>query len=159
MFGSFSRSALAAVGRAQDGALTRGAAEIDATDVVVAVLSSLRGTIEPTLAALGAALATHTDLDPVALPEPDPTRSARLRPPEFPDRIPDQRLPFAESAIASFRGAWKKPKWDGRTAVDEYDLLTAAMEQPALAQACGKAGIDLDAVRSAIDGQRQSAPT
>jgi len=75
---------------------------------------------------------------------------------DFADRIPNQRLPFAESAIATFRAAWKKAKWDGRKRVDEYDLLTAAIEQPVLAAARSAAGIDLDALRAVISGLRQS---
>jgi hypothetical protein len=41
--------------------------------------------------------------------------------------------------------------------VDEFDLLTAAIEQPALAAARRAAGIDLDAVRAAVGGLRQAA--
>jgi hypothetical protein len=156
MFGTFSAPAMAALGRAQECAADRGSSEIGAVEVVLAVLSRLDASIDPSLAALGEALAARPELDaggPPAAAEPD--QLARLGRSAFPDRIPGQQIPFGESAIATFRAAWKKAKWDGRKQVDEYDLLTGAIEQPALAAARRVAGIDLDAVRAAISGLRQ----
>jgi len=156
MFGTFSPSAMAALGRAEEGATDRGGLEIGAGDIVLAVLTQLGAPTERSLAALGEALVAPTDLDPAIPPTPaDPDQLGRLHHSDFTDRIPGQQIPFGESAIATFRAAWKKAKWDGRKQVDEFDLLTGAIEQPALAAARGAAGIDLDAVRAAISGLRQ----
>jgi hypothetical protein len=157
MFGSFDGSAMIAVGRAQECAADRGDFEITAADVVLAVLSHLDSRTDRRLAALGEALAARPGLDPATPPSAvDPDRLSRLNHSCLADRIPGQRLPFAESAIATFRAAWKKAKWDGRKRVNEYDLLTAAIEQPALDEARRAAGADLDAVRAVINGMRHA---
>ncbi|MET0966189.1 MAG: hypothetical protein ABWZ02_07330 [Nakamurella sp.] len=155
MFGTFSGSALAAVGRAEECAADRNGFEISAEDVVLAVTQLVAPT-KGSLAALVEALATPKDVDPANPPNPaDADQLGRLKHSDFTDRIPGQQIPFSESAIATFRAAWKKAKWDGRKQVDEYDLLTGALEQPALAAARRAAGIDLDAVRAVISGLRQ----
>ena len=157
MFGTFDDTAMAALGRAEECAADRGASEIDAVDIVLAVLAQLGGATDQSLAALDNAMAKGSAVGPAGPPPaPDSDQLARLSRSNFADRIPNQRLPFAESAIATFRAAWKKAKWDGRKRVDEYDLLTAAIEQPALAAARSAAGIDLDAVRTFVSGLRQS---
>ena len=166
MFGTFGESAMAAVGRAQEVALARSATEIDAADVILAVLPHLTEPADRSLTLLGAVLAAANDnrvpdrasaATGAVAGGPDPAQLRRLDESAPADRIPHQRIPFAESAIATFRGAWKKAKWDGRKTVDEYDLLTAAVEQPALARARSEAGIDLDQVRATITQMRQSA--
>jgi len=150
------------VGRAHDSAVSRGSTETGAEDVVLAVLTQMDVGVNPSLRSLAGALSagaspTSTTAIVDGSPDaPDPDQLGRPTQSAFADRIPNQRLPFAESAIATFRAAWKKAKWDGRKRVDEYDLLTAAIEQPALAAARSAAGIDLDAVRAVISGLRQS---
>jgi hypothetical protein len=155
MFGTFSGSAMAALGRAEECAAGRARPKIGAGDIVLAVLSQLGKSVEQSLAGLGEALTAPPELDPAIPPAPNPDQLGRLNSSAFTDRIPGQQIPFGESAIATFRAAWKKAKWDGRKRVDEYDLLTAAIEQPALAAARLAAGIDLDAVRALISGLRQ----
>ncbi len=156
MFGTFSSSAMAAVGRAQDFAADRGSTDINAADIVLAVLARLGSAADQSLAALGDALAKRSAVEPAGPPPVvDPDQLDRLSRSAFTDRFPGQRLPFAESAIATFRAAWKKAKWDGRKQVDEYDLLTAAIEQPALAEPRSAAGIVLDSIRPVISGLRQ----
>jgi len=156
MFGTFDDSAMAALGRAQECAADRGSSEIGAAEIVLAVLSRLGSSADRNLVALVSAVAARPELGAAGLPTAaDPDQLDRLSRSAFTDRFPGQRLPFAESALATFRAAWKKAKWDGRKQVDEFDLLTAAIEQSALAEARHAAGIDLDSARAVIKELRQ----
>jgi hypothetical protein len=157
MFGSFSGAAMAVIGRAHQCAVGRGGVGIEAGDIVLGALSGLGPVDDDGLLALARWLTSNAGRAQVAAAGADPLAKGRLERSGFADRIPGQQIPFAESAIAAFRAAWKKARWDGRPDVDEFDLLTAAIEQPALAAARRAAGIDLDEVRAAVGGLRQAA--
>jgi hypothetical protein len=157
MFGSFSAAAMAAIGRAQQRAVGRGGAEIGAGDLALGVLSGLEPVTDEVLLALVRRLTSTTGPAQAGMAGADRLAQGRLERSGFADRIPGQHIPFAESAIAAFRAAWKKARWDGRPEVDAFDLLMAAIEQPALAAARIAAGIDLDDVRAVVGGLRQAA--